>query len=102
MIHDGDDNPTVESAERLFERSYALSRQSELLKQLGIKTLEKQIGLVPGVTKVREGDQEAVFVGSVAYSRSERRLWIDVHLTTPLPSGRVHVRFYGNWTKVQT
>lgn len=83
----------------MFQRAEALNEEASKLRTAAIRTLEKQLGLVPEVTRVREGDLEGIFLESLNYI--DGRLWIQVRLDPPLPErwGKFR-KFYGAWEKV--
>lgn len=90
---------THATPEHLLHHADALIEEARTTRQRAFALLEERHGLVPGVTRVREGDLEGIFLESLNYR--DGRLWIKVRLAPPLP-GRfgTYRHFYGDWKVV--
>ncbi|MCP5340884.1 MAG: hypothetical protein H6901_01545 [Rhodobacteraceae bacterium] len=93
--------PVADTAEDMFRRAAEHRNMAGTLHRAGIKALEERYGLVPEVTRVRQGDLEGFFLESLNYDYDERRLWIRVRLDPPLPERYGTFRkFYHDWQVV--
>lgn len=93
--------PTLADAQAKLKQADRLLNEATRFREEANDLFRQCYGLKPGVTRVRQGDLEGIFLEVIRFKRSEGRLWIRVELDPPLPErwGRFR-NFYGAWEKV--